>query len=162
MLHVRVHVNNSKVVATWRSFGATGAAPRYLTRKEVRRYFISGYDDRILMLLSKYRLHRLGTDVMNLVNTTGYAEVIESLHVLSRAGAALCLPTAYHTVSHTHSCTVSRCMNVDEARGVCKDWSRRRSAVSAHPYGEKAWAYISMYCVHPKCHYYWLMYNHNK
>ena len=31
-----------------------------------------------------------------------------------------------------------RCMNVDEARGVCKDRSRWRSVVSAYPHGKKA------------------------
>ena len=31
-----------------------------------------------------------------------------------------------------------RCMNVDEARGVCKDRSRWRSVVFAYPHGKKA------------------------
>ena len=32
-----------------------------------------------------------------------------------------------------------RCMNVDEARGVCKDRSRWRSVVTAYPRGKKTW-----------------------
>ena len=31
-----------------------------------------------------------------------------------------------------------RCMNVDEARGVCNDLSRWCSVVSAYPHGKKA------------------------
>ena len=30
-----------------------------------------------------------------------------------------------------------RCMNVDEARGACQDFSRLRSVVSAYPQGAK-------------------------
>ena len=33
---------------------------------------------------------------------------------------------------------MTRCMNVDEAKGVCKDRSRWRSVVSAYPHGKKA------------------------
>ena len=43
-----------------------------------------------------------------------------------------------------HACMI-RCMNVDEARGVCKDRSRWRSVVFAYPHGKKAWVYVCMY-----------------
>ena len=33
---------------------------------------------------------------------------------------------------------MTRCMNVDEAKGVCKDRSRWRSGVSAYSHGKKA------------------------
>ena len=36
------------------------------------------------------------------------------------------------------------CMNVDEARGACKDRSRWRSSFSAYPRGQKAWVYVCM------------------
>ena len=38
----------------------------------------------------------------------------------------------------TYSQPMCMCMNVDEARGVCKDRSRRRSVVSADPHGKKS------------------------
>ena len=36
-----------------------------------------------------------------------------------------------------YACLI-RCMNVNKARGVCKDRIRWRSVVSAYPYGKKA------------------------
>ena len=38
----------------------------------------------------------------------------------------------------TRRACMIRCMNVDEARGVCKDRSRWRSVVSAYHHGKKA------------------------
>ena len=36
-------------------------------------------------------------------------------------------------------------MNVDEAKGVCKDRSGWRSVVSAFPHGKKVWVYVCVY-----------------
>ena len=38
-----------------------------------------------------------------------------------------------------------RCMNVDEARGVCKDRSRWRSVVSAYTRGKKKHEFMYVY-----------------
>ena len=37
---------------------------------------------------------------------------------------------------------MTRCMNVDEAKKVCKNRSRCRSVVSAYSHGKKAWVYV--------------------
>ena len=47
------------------------------------------------------------------------------------------------SVYYFFACMI-RCMNVDKARGVCKDRSRWRSVVSAYPHGKKAWVYVCM------------------
>ena len=44
--------------------------------------------------------------------------------------------------THNWRACMVRCMNVDEARGICKDHSRWRSVVSAYPHGRKEWVYI--------------------
>ena len=48
--------------------------------------------------------------------------------------------------THNQHACMTRCMNVDEAKGVCKDRSRWRSVVSTYPHGKKAWVYV-MYVI---------------
>ena len=41
-----------------------------------------------------------------------------------------------HSTHNRRACMI-RCMNVDEARGVCKDLNRWPSVVSAYPHGKR-------------------------
>ena len=47
--------------------------------------------------------------------------------------------------THNLRACMTKCMNVDKAKGVCKDCSRWRSVVSAYPKGKKASVYVFMY-----------------